>query len=266
MRKALAGGFAMAMAVLAAPGLLADAAGMINVRGANFTVADAVAYKADDGIEVAFLPAALDRKEAAKDRKIDTFDLMHGDGRYLALIVGADGAFSCINYSTGKGGGSACNSDYTAALTLTTRTADRVAGRFHLKGADDTADVTFDLKVESTVAPSGTPLPPDGGEPGRAVLAHFAAIEKNDFKALKALAQPDQRAMMEAAEKAGEAKEMFEMMRAMSPRKVKLVGGTVDGNDAVVDFEAVEDGKPIKGYAEVVRVGSTWYMTGSSTR
>ncbi len=73
-----------------------------------------------------------------------------------------------------------------------------------------------------------------------------------------------------AASPAGEAKQMFEMMRAMSPRKVKLVGGTVggtvDGNDAIVDFVAVEDGKPVKGYAEVVRVGGTWYMTGSSTR
>lgn len=69
-----------------------------------------------------------------------------------------------------------------------------------------------------------------------------------------------------AASPAGEAKQMFEMMRAMSPRKVKLVGGTLDGNDAVVDFVAVEDGKPVKGYAEVVRVGGTWYMTGSSTR
>jgi len=266
MRKAMVGGLAFAAAVGTAPGLMAEVKGTLAIRGTSFTVADAVAYKADDGIEVAFLPAALDRKEAAKDRKIDTFDLMHGDGRYVALIVRADGSFNCINYSTGKGGGSACTSDYTAALTLTTRTADRVAGRFRLKGGDDTADVTFDLKVESTVAPPGTPLPPDGGEPGRAVLAHFAAIEKNDFKALKALAQPDQRAMMEAAEKAGEAKQMFEMMRAMSPRKVKLVGGTVDGNDAVVDFEAVEDGKAIKGYAEVVRVGGTWYMTGSSTR
>jgi len=266
MRKVMAGGLVAGAVLASTAGLQADVTGTLSIRGTSFTVADAVAYKADDGIEVAFLPATLDRREAAKDRKLDTFDLMHGDGRYMALIVDADGSFTCINYSTGKGGGSACDSAFTPALTFTRRTPERVAGRFRLKNGDDTADVTFDLKVESALTPPGTPLPAGGGDPGRAVLAHFAAIEKNDFKALKATAQPEQRAMMEAAEKAGEAKEMFEMMRAMSPRKVKLVGGTVDGDDAIVDFEAVEDGKPIKGYAEVVRVNGTWYMTGSSTR
>jgi len=266
MRMFVAGGCVAVMGIMGAPALHADAKGSVNLSGASFTVVDAVAYKANDGIELAFLPAALDRKEAAKDRKLDIFDLMHGDGRYVALIVGADGSFNCINYSTGKGGGSSCNSSYTPGLTFTTRTPDRVVGRFHLTGDGNTADVTFDLKVESALAPPGTPLPAGGGDPGKAVLAHFAAIEKNDFKALKATAQPEQRAMMEAAEKSGEAKEMFEMMRAMSPRKVKLVGGTVDGDDAIVDFEAVEDGKPVKGYAEVVRVGGVWYMTGSSTR
>lgn len=104
MRKAMVGGLALAAAVGTAPGLMAGVKGTLAIRGVAFTVADAVAYKADDGIEVAFLPAALDRKEAAKDRKIDTFDLMHGDGRYVALIVGADGSFNCINYSTGKVG------------------------------------------------------------------------------------------------------------------------------------------------------------------
>jgi len=122
----------------------------------------------------------------------------------------------------------------------------------------------FDLPVESEVARTGTALPPDGGEPGRAVLAHFGAIEKNDFKALKATASPERQAMMTEAEKAGEAKEMFKMLRDFSPRKVRVVGGTVDGDTALVDYEGVEDGKPVKGTAEVVRVGGKWFFEGSS--
>ncbi len=68
------------------------------------------------------------------------------------------------------------------------------------------------------------------------------------------------------SEKAGEAKEMFKMMREMSPRKVKVTGGTVDGDDALVDFEGVEGGKPVKGVAECVRIAGKWYMSGTSTR
>lgn len=266
MRKTLAGGFAMAMTVLAAPELLADARGKVNVKGVTFSVADAVAYTTDDGIEVAFLPAAFDRKEAAKDQKIDSFDIMRMDGGHITLRVGSDGSFNCLDFSTGQGGGSSCNSDYTGALTITARTADRVAGTFKLNAGGDTADVTFDLKVESVAARTGTALPAGGGEPGKAVMAQFAAIEKGDFAALKAMARPEERAMMEASEKAGEAQEMFKMLRAMSPRKVRVTGGTVDGDSALVDFEGVEDGKPVKGMADAIRVAGKWYMTGSNTR
>ena len=253
------------VAVVAAPAA-ADVKGKVAMKEVSFTVADAVAYKTDDGIEVAFLPAAFDRKAAAKDRKIDSFDVMRMGKGHITLRIDKDGSFSCIDYSAGNGGGSSCNSDYTKALKLTARTADHVAGAFRLKEPGNTADVTFDLKVESVAVPAGTPLPPDGGEPGKAVMAHFAAIEKNDFKALMATAQPEQAKMMAASEKAGEAKEMFKMMRDMSPRKVKVTGGTIDGDGALVDFEGVEGGKTVKGVADCVRIAGKWYMNGSSTR
>lgn len=264
-RLSLAGP-SLLLALAAAAPAFADAKGKVALKGAAFTVADAVAYKTDDGIEVAFLPKPFDRKAAAKDQKIDEFDLMRAGGARVALKIDADGSFNCIDYSTGEGGGSSCNSDYTKALTLTTRTSDRVAGSFKLDANGDVADVTFDLKVESTVARGGAALPADGGEPGKAVLAHFAAIEKNDFKALKATAAPDRRAMMDEAEKAGEAKELFQMMRAMSPRKVKITGGTIDGDSAMVDFVGVADGTTVQGVADCVRIGGAWYMTGSSVR
>jgi hypothetical protein len=264
-RLSLAGP-ALLLALTVATPAFADAKGKVALKGATFTVADAVAYKTRDGVEVAFLPKPFDRKAAAKDLTIDSFDLMRAGGARVALKVGPDGSFNCIDYSTGEGGGSSCNSDYTKALTLTTRSADRIAGTFRLNVDGDTADVTFDLPVESTVARGGTALPADGGDPGKAVLAHFAAIEKNDFKALKATAAPDRREMMDEAEKSGEAKELFKMMRSMSPRKVKITGGTVDGDSAMVDFEGVADGAVVKGVAECERIGGAWYMSGTSIR
>lgn len=253
-----------AMTLLAAATVAADARGKVALRGATFTVADAVAYTTEDGIEVALLPAPLDRKAAARDLKLNSFDIMRTGKAYITLKIGKDGAFNCIDYSEGSGGGSSCNSDFSKGLKLTARTDARVAGSFRMKDGADSADVTFDLKVESALPRPGVALPPDGGEPGAAVLAHFVAIEKNDFKALKATAQPEQLKMMEAAEKSGEAKDLFKMMREMSPRKVKVLGGTVDGDSAIVDFEGVAEGKPMKGTAECVRIAGRWYMTGMS--
>lgn len=267
MRLANAGAAVVAAVVVAAPALWADAKGQVHLKHASFTVADAVAYKADDGIEVALLSVPFDRKAAVKDLKIDSFDVLRMSGASAATLrIDADGSFSCIDSKSPEGGGSSCNSDYGKALTLTTRTADRVAGAFRLKADGESADVTFDLKIESVVARAGTALPPDGGDPGRAVMAQFAAIEKNDFSALKATASPEQRQMMEEAEKAGEAKDLFTMMRSMSPRKVRVVGGTVDGDEATVDFEGVADGKAAKGFATVTRIDGKWYVTGTSTR
>ena len=270
MTETMVGGVALVAAVvvvMAAPGLRADAKGTVALKRTAFTVADAVAYKTDDGIEVALLSAPFDRKSAAKDQKIDSFDVMRMSGISAATLrIEPDGSFNCIDSTSSEGGGSSCNSNYTAALTLTARTADRVAGTFKLDVDGEKADVTFDLKVESVVARTGAALPADGGEPGKAVTAHFAAIEKNDFKALMATAQPEQAKMMAESEKSGEAKEMFKMMRDMSPRKVRVTGGMVDGDSAFVDFEGVEDGKPVKGTAEVVRMAGRWYMTGSSSR
>lgn len=255
---------ALGMTLVTAALAGAEAKGKVALKGATFTVADAVAYTTDDGVEVALLPAALDRKAAAKDLKLNSFDIMRTGKPSITLKIGKDGAFNCIDYSEGSGGGSSCNSEFSKGLKLTARTASRVAGSFRMKDGADSADVTFDLPVESVLARPGVALPANGGEPGAAVLAHFAAIEKNDFKALKATAQPEQLKMMEAAEKSGEAKDLFKMMREMSPRRVKVLGGTVDGDSALVDFEGVTDGKPAKGMAECVRIDGRWYMTGTS--
>lgn len=60
----------------------------------------------------------------------------------------------------------------------------------------------------------------------------------------------------------------IEVARLSAPcdRKAAAKGGTVDGDSAIVDFDGVEDGKPIKGQTELVRVGDRWYVTGTSSR
>jgi hypothetical protein len=253
----------LAIVAHAAP-LFADAKGRVHIKGADFTVAEAVAYTSDDGVEVALLSGPFDRKEAAKDGKIDSMDMFRLRGANVTLKIGRDGSFSCLDWKSSQGGGSTCNSDFTKALTLTANTADRVAGTLKLNASGDSADVTFDVQVESTATRSGTALPAGGGEPGKAALAHFAAIEKGDFAALKATAPPDVRQKMEASEKDGHAKEMFEMMREFTPRRVRILGGTIDGNEATLDFDGVVDNQPQKGEVDLVRVGGAWFVKGTT--
>jgi hypothetical protein len=249
----------------------ADASGSINFRDAQWTVADAVAYPDDEEIEIVFTEAKLDRAEMAQDGKIDTFDIMRSDGRSITINVDADGPTMCIDFSTGNGGGSSCNSDFPPTITLTTRTADRVAGSMQWgETQGEHIHVRFDLPIEGAatggkVARPGTPLPADGGEPGKAVKAHFAALTKGDWKQMKAISHPERVAMMEASEAEGNHMELFEMLRSFMPKNPKITGGTVDGDNAVVDFTAEEDGKPVTGQAEVVRFEGKWYTAGTST-
>jgi len=250
--------------IASASPVFADAKGRVHIESANFTVADAVAYKSNDGVEVALLSGPFDRKAAAKDGKIDDMDVFRTEAATLTLKISKDGSFTCIDWKASPSGGSTCKSDFTKALTLTVNTPDRIAGTFRLNAKGDSADVTFDLKVESVAARSGTKLPAGGGEPGRVAAAHFAAIEKGDFNALKATAPPDIRQKMDASEKEGRAKEMFAMMREITPKRVKILGGTVDGDEATVDFEGVLDNQPQKGEVDLVRVGGAWYVKGTT--
>ncbi len=255
---------AIAMTLFSTPLVLADAKGQVKLSRATFTIADAVAYKTDDGIEVALLSARFDRQAAAKDQKIDSFDIMRTDGMSITLRIGSDGSFNCIDFRSDSGGGSSCNSNYTPALKITARTADRIAGTFKLNAGGESADITFDLPVESKAARTGTALPAGGGDPGKAVIAHYAALEKNDWAALKASASPDQRKQLDEAEKTGENKDVMQMLRRMSPTKIRVLGGTVNGDQAEVDYEGQEDGKTVKGVADVQRIGGRWYMMGSN--
>jgi hypothetical protein len=255
--------FALIAAVAFASPAWADAKGRVHIKNADFTIADAVAYKTDAGVEVALLSVPFDRQRASQDGKIDDMDVFRNRGASVTLKIGRDGSFNCLDWKF-QGGGSTCNGDLAMALKLTANTADRIAGTFTLNANGDSADVTFDLKVESTATRAGTALPSGGGEPGKAALAHFAAIEKGDFAALKAAAPPDIRQQTEASEKSGQAKEMFSMMREMMPRRVRILGGTVDGDRATLDFEGVLDNQPAKGEVTMVRVGGAWYVRGTT--
>lgn len=51
----------------------------------------------------------------------------------------------------------------------------------------------------------------------------------------------------------------------MSPKRVRILGGVLDGDEATLDFEGTMDGKPAKGMVDLVKIGGVWYVRGTSS-
>jgi hypothetical protein len=269
--SALAAALALSLPAYAAN--LAE--GSVQRDESGWKVIDAFAYPDGDEIEVVFSDKLFDRAEMAADGKIDTFDSMRHEGNTMTLNFDADGPTMCVDFMSrgdgGSTGGSSCNSDYEPTIKVSSRTADRIAGSMQWGEADgEHIHLAFDVPIQGAttsgaVPRPGKPLPADGGAPGKAMLAHFAAVTAGDWTRLKSISHPDRREMMEASEKAGEHKQMFEFLQKFAPRKIKVTGGMLDGDQAQVDYSAEETGSPIKGTADLVQFEGSWYFVGSTT-
>jgi len=259
--------FGLALVCALAPSVArggTPASGSVHLNDASWTVADAIAYPEEDEISVTFADKVFDRKAFATDGKLDDFDVMRHGGQTLTLHVGKDGPTMCLDYSTGNGGGSTCNSDYPPTITIAARNADHIAGRMHYgDAAADHVHVDFDVPIQASLARSGKPLPADGGEPGQAVLRHFAAIYKGDIEQMKAQAHPERRKEMDG-EMEAQMREMIGLVQAMTPKNVRITGGTVDGDSAIVDYVGDGDGSKVKGTADLERFEGNWYVSGTS--
>ena len=249
-----------------------SASGTVKFKGTTWNVADGIAYPGEGNtIEVALSSKPFDRKEFAKDGKVDSFDIMHHrmdtDANTITLKIEGDGSMNCMDFLLAGGGGSSCGSSQKEGLKLTKRTASAIAGSFALQEAPDSIDVHFDLPVTRSMKRAGSALPPGGGEPGKAVIANFAAMRSGDFEKMKAAAAPDKRQEMESAKMPESDKQaMIEFMKSMAPADVKILGGTIDGDTALVDYQGKRAGQPTKGTAEVKRVDGKWYMVSDTSK
>jgi hypothetical protein len=116
-------------------------------------------------------------------------------------------------------------SGVSPAVQLTNHTAARIEGRFH-SGPEPVADVAteVDLRFAAPIAAgavTGEPLPPGGGEPGRAYLDYVAALGRKDFGAIQRLT------VGRAASRALSGG--FDAFRQREPRSAQVLGGELRG-------------------------------------
>jgi len=203
-------------------------------------------------IEVVLSTAAVDVAKAVAELSPHTAminDPALKNTNYVLLWIGAGGKVS-MNATFSKTMTQfvdRASTDGTLRAELTTNTPDKVAGRIFTpapvktaSGSSYTVDITFSAPVAK--APSGTALPPDGGEPGKALLGFFAARQKKDWPSLKAALSPsaNERFVRTYNDDKENLTDLLDTLNFWLPVKdVKITGGTLAGETAVVDVEGV---------------------------
>lgn len=257
------------------PSVAADAfvEGSVDLGQGEWIAADVIAFQDDEEVKIVFTDKTFDREEMAADGRIDDFDVLRHLGDTVAISIGADGPGMCLQMQSrtddGMISGSSCQSTVPSAITISSQTSSRISGSMDWTGDNGRSiALRFETAIysEEELRRDATPLPPDGGEPGKAVLAHFEALLGGDFESLKSISHPEARAMMEQSETDGDHMEMLEFLQEISPRNLTVKGGVVMGDNAEIEFEAEEDGRPVRGTAEVVRHDGNWYFRGTTVR
>jgi hypothetical protein len=151
-------------------------------------------------------------------------------------------------------------------LELSSVGPERLAGRvYHAEPAeffDDTYqyDFTFSVPLSDPFGPIGEPLPAGGGEPGAAYLAFVDAIHAGDLARLKALVAPDQVEMLEGED----AQDNIGFIQMMTPTGVEVLGGSSDGETAILQITGTMDGEAVAGEITLVNRDGRWFATGSA--
>ena len=143
------------------------------------------------------------------------------------------------------------------------------SGRIYLPKAnkffDDTYqyDFTFKAPLSDLNAPIGDPLPPGGGEPGKAYIAWVEAVHSGDPEQLKALVSPEMAEMLDTQDPADVAEEL-KLMKSMTPTDVKILSGSSDGKTAIIEVEGKMEGEALRGEITLVKEGELWMATKTS--
>lgn len=132
-------------------------------------------------------------------------------------------------------------------------TPDHVAGRLHttepvptMGGGNYAIDVKFDTDI--TRLPPATKLGAGGGEPGKALTALFAAINKKNYDAIKSHVTP------RVAQLFTDRDDAIQSLGMWLPKKSgKVTSGELRGDKAVLDLEA-----GMLYLVQMVKIGGQW--------
>jgi hypothetical protein len=144
-----------------------------------------------------------------------------------------------------------------ADVKLSSRTGGRVEGTAETKEPEDFVKHKYAIHAKFSApvraarrdppapdAKTGKKLPKGGGEPGKAYLSFEDMIRRKDVAGLRKLKPAGVADMTDEDLKAG-----LELMAAMTPEKIAVDDGYIDGDQAVLYVSGMHEGK--KQYATV---------------
>jgi hypothetical protein len=149
-------------------------------------------------------------------------------------------------------------------------TNERVAGTIS-KASDESMghkyefNVQFDTPITDAFAAAkaaeeaGTPLPAGGGDPGKAYFEYDKAVRAGDIAKMKAFAADEEMAKQLDDP---QAKEMIAMIKEMRAKQIKILKGTINGDNAILYVEGVSGmgGGKTTGKVQMVKKNNAWKL------
>lgn len=215
-------------------------------------------YLSDVPLDAAKIAGAFHPSSAAEEQLGD------GSAGYVRICVDGEGGECGLYFSHNKPNASFNSSGY-GDFTLEPAPSGRIAGHWILSEPDDFFGETYDFDLRFDVAvtpPPGTPLPADGGEPGKAYRAWTTAVAKGDLPVLRALVGGDYNGWRLKSEDQNDVKSALKDLRDGTPVEPDILRGRIDGDDAVLWVEGKDrDDILRRGRVQMQRVDNTWrYM------
>ena len=180
---------------------------------------------------------------------------------YVRICINPDGD-ECGLYFSHNNPNASFNTSGYGTFKLASAPAGRIAGRWVLAEPDDFFGETYDFDLNFDVAitpPPGTPLPADGGEPGKAYRAWTAAVAKGDIKVLSALVGGEYDAWRIKSDDQDDVKAALKDLRDGTPVQARILRGRIDGDSAVLWVEGKDrDDILRRGRVLLSREDGTW--------
>ena len=278
--------------MLAFSGAQAGVSGQCNYKGKPLRFVDGRAAMAPDTFDekgpkfatiwlatVAFDHAAMNKVPADKLEDAVTRHAFDKDSAELRLRL--DSAAKLVEQFylyVPPGSNHSMSSNEVGSLKLSAPIGKRASGRFQIKEDDFSCDLQFDLPMGAAAAaattpgkpaaakPAGQPLPPGGGEPGKAYLALRKATLAGDVNGMLAQVKKENAARMRADMGKPEFPQMLAMVKAMEPKEVRIVSGNVNGATATLQIAGKEaDGAAMTGTVKLVLEGGAWKVSEVNT-
>jgi hypothetical protein len=259
---------------LAVPPLSATASGTLTVNGKEYALTNGHATPRKDPFDASRSTVFLvfTDQELPAGALFDEFELMkladRGISGVTVQITEEKNSISGSFFSPGFKKIKQFSATGNQKIEITAMSSDRIAGTISVPPGDFFDEefaysVEFDVPIERKPAPvvKGKPLPAGGGDVGKAYEAYRKAVAAGDLPAIRLVVAAD---LVEATMEP-DFPEMLEFIQMMQPKKIRITGGNIDGDNATLEVTSLDE-EHTTATVTMQREGGKWKMVKEAWR